>query len=275
MGVFLNAVVDRSLDEKAEGPRGRSIDRVTATSVSPWITHIAETSYSGNTAPGQRVERPPPSRRLRRRGPRSLAALTRRSESHFCREQWSWQRQCRISPMHLLVSIHIIGQRTLEQLMQCRFIREVGHSELQVLIDFRRAPLASRRDMAMWGLLHRVSLHLAPSQTASLFPIICEIDQPFSRQRLRNWTPKHNRQLATPAHFQSSDVLRRSVFGLVHCYNRLPQSVVDKACVKTFQRQLQSGLLAHAESVAENWSRLVSRENRMPMPRFHALLVGL
>ena len=87
--------------------------------------------------------------------------------------------------------------------------------------------------------------------------------------------PKHNRQLATPAHFQSSDVLRRSVFGLVPCYNRLPQFVVDKSCVKTFQRQLQRGLLSHAESGAENWSRLFSKDNRMPMPKCHALFVDL
>ena len=39
-----------------------------------------------------------------------------------------------------------------------------------------------------------------------------------------------------------SELLRRSVFGLVRVYNELPQGTVEKNTVKTFQQSLQNAL---------------------------------
>ena len=45
-------------------------------------------------------------------------------------------------------------------------LRELGISEVDALLNFRLAPLPSRRDMAMLGVLHKVTLGLAPPQLA-------------------------------------------------------------------------------------------------------------
>ena len=55
------------------------------------------------------------------------------------------------------------------------------------------------------------------------------------------------KQLATPVDWASSEVLKRSLFGLVRCYNKLPQKLVDATTVKALQRDLQLGLLHCAE----------------------------
>ncbi len=155
--------------------------------------------------------------------------------------------------------------------VQSRFLRNVGFTEFSALKNFRLAPLAARRDIAMLGALHRITLGLAPPQMAILFPGIGAIAEPAARQNLRYWRPRHNRQLATPVTFRSSDVLQRSVFGLVGCYNRLPQQVVDISCVKGFQRCLQFALLQSAEFGLDNWRNMYSVEWRMPAARFHGL----
>ena len=157
---------------------------------------------------------------------------------------------------------------TLERIdrVQRRFLREVGLSEFEALRDHKLAPLSSRRDMAMLGLLHRVTLGLAPPQFATLFPVRGAVDEPALRHQLRYWRPLHSRQLTTPANFRSSDVLKRSVFGIALCYNKLPQRIVDSKTVKQFQSTLQHGLLCFAERrIAHGlgWERLFSADWRV------------
>ena len=125
--------------------------------------------------------------------------------------------------------------------VQHRFLREIGLSELEALKDFRLAPLKCRRDMAMLGVLHNINLGGAPSQLQAL------AQELPGRRRLRFWRPLHSKQLATPVDGASSEVLKRSLFGLVHCYNKLPQKLVDATTVKALQRDLQLGLLHCAE----------------------------
>ena len=159
--------------------------------------------------------------------------------------------------------------------VQLRFLREIGCSEFRALAQFRLAPLESRRDISMLGALHRVVLGCAPPQAAALFPVLGVVDEPFRRQFLRHWRPLHNRQMATPVTFASTDVLKRSVFGLVRCYNRLPQEIVDISSVKKIQRRLQLALIGFAKTGAENWQRLFSVQwQRMHRGKFHDLFVG-
>ena len=142
--------------------------------------------------------------------------------------------------------------------VQWRFQREVGFSEIECLRNFRLAPLKSRRDMAMLGVLHKINLGIAPPQLQALFPKLGDIEELPMRQRLRHWRPLHSKQVSTHANFSSSNVLKRSLFGLVHCYNILPQHVVDASSVQLFQRKLQGGLLQHADLGAEDWQSLFS-----------------
>ena len=48
------------------------------------------------------------------------------------------------------------------------------------------------------------------------------------------------------------------MFGLVHCYNALPQSVVELPSMKLFQRSMQQALLKFARSGAEDGPKLFS-----------------
>ena len=54
--------------------------------------------------------------------------------------------------------------------VQRRFLREMDMSDEVALINFRLAPLATRRDMAILGFLHRVNLGLVSEQIKTMFP---------------------------------------------------------------------------------------------------------
>ena len=158
--------------------------------------------------------------------------------------------------------------------VQRRLLRELGLSELAALLDFRLAPLPSRRDMSMLGVLHKVTLGLAPPQLAAFFPPLDRQTNLFDKQRLRNWRPPHDKQLYTDCGITATDVMRRSLFGLVHTYNLLPQCVVDQKTVKGFQRSLQEALkvYASAPSAPDDWPLLYTvGRRRLPLPGFDRL----
>ena len=68
----------------------------------------------------------------------------------------------------------------------------------------------------------------------------------------------HNKQLLDRVEKLSTDQFRRSIFGMVNCYNSLPQFVVDKPSVASFQRALQDALKAQASAGVEDWQRMLS-----------------
>ena len=156
--------------------------------------------------------------------------------------------------------------------VQRRFLREIGLTEILALRDWRLAPLGSRRDMSMLGALHKINLGTAPPQLMALFPPRGPVVEPLARQRLRHWRPLHTRQLCTQASFTSTELMQRSVFGLARVYNLLPQSVVDSASVKLFQRTLQRALLRFAEAGADDWMSLYSAAwKRLPRTQLDSL----
>ena len=71
-------------------------------------------------------------------------------------------------------------------------------------------------------------------------------------------TKKGKKGEALSVNFSSSNVLKQSLFGLVYCYNILPQHVVNASSVQLFQCKLQGGLLQHADLGAEDWQSLFS-----------------
>ena len=156
--------------------------------------------------------------------------------------------------------------------VQERLLRHIGLDDVSALMDYRLAPLPSRRDIAMLGILHKVVLGLAPAPLAALFPVVGTVTEPFARQRLRYWEPRHSKQLHTDVDFFSTDVMQRSLFGLVRLYNKLPQRVVDSKTPKVFQGKLQAALKKHAASGAADWQRLFSTGWRvLPTTRIHRL----
>ena len=149
---------------------------------------------------------------------------------------------------------------TLERIdrVQGRLLRELGLSEAEALTDYKLAPLRSRRDLAMLGLLHKLNLGLAPRQLQDLFGNLGSVEEPAWKHRLRGWRALHTKQLRTPATHWSTDVFKRSVFGLVHVYNYLPQGLVDKPTVKAFQKGLQDALSKLAAARVDDWQSLFS-----------------
>ncbi len=141
--------------------------------------------------------------------------------------------------------------------IQKRLLRELELSEFEALERFKLAPLCTRRDIGMLGLLHRISKGDAPTQLAELFPKSPPARPRFGPQsRLHATVQRHDQQFVERT--GHTDVFRRSLFGLVASYNLLPQSVVDISCVSAFQSRLQKAILKVARRGIDDWPRVLS-----------------
>ena len=134
--------------------------------------------------------------------------------------------------------------------IQSNFLTQVGVSELTALELFNLAPLCMRRDIAMLALLHKVSLGVAPEPICSLFNMRAgTLDHLGFSSSFRT----HCRQLSDPvAHFHAP-IIKRSVFGLIRVYNRLPSHVLDAMNVSIFQRRLQKLAKDAARANSAQW----------------------
>ena len=113
---------------------------------------------------------------------------------------------------------------------------------------------------------------IAPPQPQAFFPRTGATAEPYWRQRVLHWHPLHTKQLGTHASFTSTQVFQRSVFGLAHCYNVLPQTVVDLTTVKSFQKHLQLALLNFAEGGTDDSQELYSGSwKRFPRTKLDTL----
>ena len=69
--------------------------------------------------------------------------------------------------------------------VQRRFLREMGFTEVEALELYRLAPLQCRRDMAMLGALHKITIGIAPNQLSTRFTILGTVAGPLMARRLR------------------------------------------------------------------------------------------
>jgi hypothetical protein len=124
--------------------------------------------------------------------------------------------------------------------LQDRFLRELGITREAALMDFSLAPLSMRRDIGLLGLLHRSALGEGPPQFREYF-----------KRQTGSW------RLVDPLSGRSLSLLmKRSIWGLVPVYNSLG-GALECAAVKDFQGMLQArakrvviaGLLADWESL--------------------------
>ena len=113
--------------------------------------------------------------------------------------------------------------------IQARFLREIGLSEEDALLSFKLAPLHTRRDIAMLGVIHRAALGHGPLHFRKLFP-------------LSHWPPpgNHGRHIRDRTMEYNQEYFRRSAFGYVKVYNSLSPEDVEPGDVKRFQRKLQA-----------------------------------
>jgi hypothetical protein len=119
--------------------------------------------------------------------------------------------------------------------LQTRFLRDAGVDEETALVHFNLAPLNTRRDMAMLGLIHRTMLGKGPDQFRQFFQGVA--DKKFDDPRCRI----------------SGDLAKRSAFGLVAIYNLIPYKCRCAKTVKEFQRNLQIIVQERAAEGLGHW----------------------
>ena len=130
----------------------------------------------------------------------------------------------------------------------------VGCTEREALLHWNLAPLETRRDIAMLGLVHRTVLGKGPSHFRSFFRLTSRQPLYQTRQARR----RHDKQLETLSCPNCPELLRRSALGLAAVYNMLPEEVVATNCVRDFQRNLQNLVKNRAQDSAEDWKSTLS-----------------
>ena len=132
---------------------------------------------------------------------------------------------------------------------------------LDALMVFNLAPLKTRRDVAMLGVVHRAVLKKGPPQFWKYF----EEETTQAYYGTRAATRRHFRHLKEHRRGRFLEVLRRSALGLVAVYNLLPGSVVSEETVHGFQGKLVEVLRSRACDGCADWPETYSP--RIPMWR--------
>ena len=113
------------------------------------------------------------------------------------------------------------------------FLHEIGMSLEIAFVEHNFAPPRLRRNIGMLGFLHKRVLGLSHPNIQKLLPFHADV---FGSLR----AGEHDNQLY--GHIlevqQQQSLHRRSVFGMVDVYNRLPQHVVNYPTISVFQRHL-------------------------------------
>ena len=120
--------------------------------------------------------------------------------------------------------------------VQERFLKNLGISEEDALMYFGLAPLSTRRDIAMLGVLHRACKREGPAQFQTLFK------KQLGENKLCEMDLKGTVRL-----------LKRSAFGLVPLYNRLPSELRERSSVRRFQIGLQALCKEWVREDVPNW----------------------
>ena len=136
-----------------------------------------------------------------------------------------------------------------------KFLDDIGLTDASALLDHSLAPLGMRRDIAMLGLLHKVSLGAAAQPIQNMFaPRRGSLDC-FG---IGSTFPRHCRQLHDPVAFFHAPIIHRSIFGLIKVYNQLPFDVLDSKTPKHFQHHLQRSAKNAARAGQQSWQLMFS-----------------
>ena len=117
----------------------------------------------------------------------------------------------------------------------------------RALVKFHLAPLPTRQDLAMLGLIHSTILGKGPIQSIEFF----------------RRDPHHSAKLVDPRATLRSPLIKRSALGLVAIYNYLPYNIVCTKTVSAFQKGLQELIKSLAVTGHPQWSEVLSP--RLPL----------
>ena len=140
-----------------------------------------------------------------------------------------------------------------------RLLRTFSISDEESLLIFRLAPLHTRRDIGMLGVIHRSVIGEGPHKFAKYFVQRNGGGRTGGRESVR----RHDKQLATHRTGKFQDLLSHSILGLVDIYNLLPQYVVCAPTVSNFQKRLQTLLMEMATTNEPGWQSLYSPRNTL------------
>ena len=139
------------------------------------------------------------------------------------------------------------------------FIHAIGIDARTATLDFNFALLNTRRDIALLGLLHKIELGFAHSSLRSLFPRADSVERKNITRLCFN---RHSRQLHDECDGTHTEVMSRSIFGLVRIYNLLPESVASSKSVSRFQHLLTGAVKSQCQSNVLDWDRLFCPRRR-------------
>jgi len=143
-----------------------------------------------------------------------------------------------------------------------RFLRQLCISDIDALLHFGLAPLHTRRDIAMLGVIHRAGLDSGPVQLRQFFKLAGSTSGRFRH--------RHSRHMLDPCDTRNcQNFLSRSVLGLVGVYNALPEYVVACRSVSSFQAKLQDLVKYLATTGYSEWKTCLNRSSlaRTILPR--------
>ena len=153
--------------------------------------------------------------------------------------------------------------------VQARLLRQLNIDDIDALVHFHLAPLCTRRDIAMLGLVHRTVLGKGPCHFQAFFKLQNSPGTRYRRQR-------HSKQLEDPCDRPNCpNYVLSSAFGLIAIYNLLPQYVVECVSVKSFQANLQQIVRYFAITGNQDWKKCLHRSslNRSFLPRIDRTIV--
>ena len=155
--------------------------------------------------------------------------------------------------------------------VQTRLLDELGISSETALEKYKLAPLCTRRDIAMLGLLFRIVRGFAPEPLSALFPRMrCEVSLRSSRGRHL----RHDMQLHDRIDGAQSQMFERSIFGLVYTFNLLPKDILLVQSPRDFQGLLLTGVRKAAAERLPSWCSLLRSGPRcMDVHSFQRLFV--
>ena len=130
--------------------------------------------------------------------------------------------------------------------LQSNFVRDLGITREMAFLEYNLAPLSLRRDIGLLAFIHKRVLGECHMGVKSLLPFSGIADR---------W---HSKQLET--HIDSCimrhTLYNRSLFGLVHVYNRLPEHLISTTSVKEFQTRLTQGARDRCSNWDANWMKV-------------------
>ena len=137
--------------------------------------------------------------------------------------------------------------------IQSSYLSDLGLDSKDALFGFNLAPLTTRRDIAMLGIIHRAVLGRGPPQFRKfIFPEAF----PERHVQTRLSTRSHARRVHEYLDGCQLEIAKRSMLGLTSVYNMLPEQVVAADSVSLMQQRVQE--VVRRSSGADGWEAVLS-----------------